>query len=215
MSSSPHQNPSFFEKAVSSLRREGPRVFAQKAAAKCGLRRLILLECDLAQMPPSTAPSLPLEFRLLRSSEVDDYLASEPEMDRAQTEKELATGGVCVLALSQGQIAGSMWVARDRMSLSWGHVRRDLARDEAYLFGAHTATAFRRRGINNALSHHLTNWLGETGVRRLYRMVFPWNLPALAAHRKAGFHACGQFVSIGIGRFRRGLFIPMRGGQRA
>ena len=201
--------------AVSTLRKQGPRIFVAKTAAALGVRRLLLLEADLEQAPASPPAKLPLEFRLLLSADVDRYLASEPEKDRAKAERELAAGHSCFLALLDGQVTASTWMARDFVSSSWGKVRRPLGRDEAYVFGAHTAKAFRGRGFNHALTGYLIDCLRGQGVRRAYRLVVPWNGPARAAHRKSGFAEQGQYLSLSVGPFGRSLFVPSTAGARA
>jgi ribosomal protein S18 acetylase RimI-like enzyme len=207
MPSNPRSIRGLIARAFSSLRDEGAWAFVQKTASALGLRRLLLIEEDLGTTPATPLVELPINFRILRVSEIESYLASEPEMSRVETERELASGRTCILACVEGQVAASMWVARDYLSSSWCRVRRELAKDEAYVFKVHTAAAFRRRGINKALNHYLADWLRKSGVRRACLMVMPWNLQARAAHSKAGFRECGQFISIGMGRLRTCLFL--------
>jgi len=193
--------------AVSVLRTQGPLVLVEKTAFAAGWRRLLVLALELAEAPLPRPAKLPLDIRLLQPSELDLLLESEPDVDRPYAEAKLAAGQLCLVALHAGRVAGSTWVARDALVSDWARVRRTLAQDEAYVSGAHTATAYRGQGVNLALNAHLAAWLRDQGVRRAYRMTLPWNAPALAAHRKAGYRVCGQFVSLGYGRFGRTLFI--------
>jgi L-amino acid N-acyltransferase YncA len=194
--------------ALSTLRTQGPLVFAEKAATAAGWRRLLLLAADLAETPMARPAKVPVDIRFLAPPELELFLASEPEMEGSYAEKKLAGGYLCLVAMHAGKVAGSTWVSRDAIASDWGRVRRALAPDEAYVAAAHTAAAYRGQGVNFALNAHLLAWLRAQGVRRAYRLTLPWNEPALAAHRKAGFRVCGQFVSLGYGRFGPSWFFP-------
>lgn len=190
-----------FSHAFSALREQGLRVFAEKAAATVGLRRILLLEADLALSPPPPPARVALDFGMLCAAEVELFLASQPEIDGPTAVRKLLRGCVCALALHQGQVVASAWVARDTVSSGWAHIRRELAADEAYVFASHTAVAFRGRGIGPALHGYLADGLRQQGVRRVYRLVLPWNAAALKSARKAGFSPCGQYLSLGLGRW--------------
>jgi ribosomal protein S18 acetylase RimI-like enzyme len=185
--------------AVRTLRADGPMVFAQKSAAAFGLRCLLLLERDLTNTQMTGPGRVSCAFRTLDASTLTAYLATEPELGRADAEHNLAAGHACHLALVDGTAVASSWVSRDFIYSAWGRVRQPLAPDQAYIFGAHTAPAFRGRGINFALNCHLESELRKAGIRRAFRCVVPWNVPARAAHGKAGYVETGRFVSLGIG----------------
>jgi GNAT superfamily N-acetyltransferase len=195
----------FAREAVRCLREDGPYVFAQKSAATLGARCLLLLECDLAAWSPPRVPPGPWEA----------LVASRPEISPVDARSARAAGQVCFLALKDGQVVASTWVARDCIRSGWGRIRRPLAAHEAYVFAAHTAAAFRGQGINFALNCHLAEWLRQQGVRRAYRLVLPWNRPALAAHRKGGYDETGYYLSLGLGRFGRSRFFPSSAGTAA
>jgi hypothetical protein len=208
-----HRSPlTVVSATLSALRSQGPLVFAERVASKAGWHRLLLLVADLERTPAARPARVPIDIRCLQPSELELLLASQPELDRAFAEDRFAAGHRCVAALHEGKLAGSTWVARDALVSGWGRVRRALAQDEAYLFAAHTVTAYRGQGVNFALNAHISAWLRDQKVRRAYRMTVPWNGPALDAHRKAGYRVCGQFVSLGYGRFGRSLFIPRPAG---
>jgi GNAT superfamily N-acetyltransferase len=193
--------------ALSTLRTQGPLVFAEKAATAAGWRRMFLLTADPAEAPLARPAKVPVDIRFLHPSELGLVLASQPALERPWAETRLFEGKQCLVALHDGKVAGSCWVARDAIFSDWAWVRQPLAHDEAYVFAAHTAAAYRGQGVNFALNAHLSAWLRDQGVRHSYRLTLPWNVPALAAHRKAGFRVCGQFVALGHGRFGRSLFL--------
>ena len=196
-----------FSNALSTLREQGLRVFAEKAAATVGLRRMLLLEADLALSPPPPRAKVALAFGMLCAADVELFLVSQPEIDGPTAVRKLSQGCVCALALHQGHVAASAWVARDTVSSGWAHIRRNLAADEAYNFACHTAVAFRGKGIGPALHGYLANSLRQQGVRRVYRLVLPWNAPSLRSSSKAGFSPCGQYLSLGFGRLETSRFL--------
>jgi GNAT superfamily N-acetyltransferase len=193
--------------ALSTLRTQGPLVFAEKAATAAGWHRLLLLAADLAETPMARPAKVPIDIRFLHPSELQLLLGSRPHLERSFAESHLALGHACLVALHAGKVVGNSWVARDAVVADWVGARRPLARDEAFVFSVHTAAAYRRQGVNFALNAHLHAWLRDQGVRRVFCVTLPWNATALAAHRRSGYHVCGHLVSLGCGRFRRGLFL--------
>jgi len=198
----------FLAAAAATFRQEGAEVFAQKTAASLGLRRIYLLAADTAAMPTTSEAQIPLDLRWLRPTELELLFASQPEIRRSRAERDLAAGRLCLVALHEGKIVGSSFIARDAITSVWARVNRPLAKDEAYVYAAHTVPALRSRGINSALNARLAVLLRETGVRRTFRLVLPWNHAALTSSHKSGFMLYGEFLSVGLGGWSRTWLIP-------
>jgi L-amino acid N-acyltransferase len=193
--------------ALSTLRAQGPLVFAEKVATELGWHRLLLLAADLTKTPMARPAKVPIDIRFLHPSELALLLESQPELEPTFAESHLAQGHPCLVALHEGRVVGNAWVARDAIVADWVGVRRTLAQDEAFVFSVHTALAHRRQGINLALNAHLFAWLRAEGARRAFCLTLPWNRLALDAHRRSGYRVCGHLVSLGYRRFRRGLLL--------
>ena len=95
----------------------------------------------------------------------------------------LAQGHHCLSAQRGGELVAFTWCSPNTWS-HWG--RLALLPNEAYLYDAYTALAFRGRGIAPALRYRLYEELSSKGKVRLYSVSERLNRPALQFKRRLG-----------------------------
>jgi ribosomal protein S18 acetylase RimI-like enzyme len=191
-------------RAVDAWRREGLRVFWARMLAGLGLyRRIVLLECALDSALPEVEPTLPLEMRLLRESELSDYLELRGEADRGAVLRRLQSGQLCFVALYQGRIVSACWATCCTTWTEFLACDMHVGEGEVYFFDAFTDGSCRGQGIAPALCRHQLRYFQQAGLRRALRGTFDANAAALRAHAKSGFRPVGTLCRIKVGPWQR------------
>ena len=189
-------------RALATLRHEGLRGVWFKLLARCGYRRLLLLERPLDLPIPEHTPTLAVDIATLAEAEVDEYGAFRPDTPRHEVIERLRSGHICFVARRDGRIVSAVWVAAQPV---WSKFLRrwlDVAPGEAHVYDKFTDPACRGRGIANAVrSAHLRHFQ-RAGFRRETGAVLPENISSLRDDARGGFRCHGVLASVGIGRWR-------------
>ena len=133
-------------------------------------------------------PSLrPLEELEVGFVGAEDMFAIMAFPDRKLPESalfwRLAEGHLCLGARRDGELIAFTWCCPE----TWSYCGRlALLPNEAYLYDAYTALAFRGRGIAPALRYRLYEELARKGKVRLYSFTEQLNRPALRFKMKLG-----------------------------
>ena len=199
------------QRAVGSLRHEGPGAFAYKLASELGFRRVLLLERLLDEPIADVASATPVEFAVLGARDVDDYLAHRQDADRARVEARLASGETCFALRREGRIVSTCWSAGPGYWSGYLECPMPVADGEAYLLDAWTDAASRGLGLAHVLCVHQLRHLRAKGFRRVLRGTVPENRSALRAHAKSGFRPIAMLGRIRIGPWRWQFMRDWRG----
>ncbi|HKW80804.1 MAG TPA: GNAT family N-acetyltransferase, partial [Casimicrobiaceae bacterium] len=190
-------------RALATLREEGLRSVWFKLLARCGYRRLLLLERPLDLPVADATPKLAVDIAMLVEAEVDQYRAFRPDTPRREVIERLRSGHLCFVARRDGRIVSGVWVAAQPV---WSKFLRrwlDVAPGEAHVYDKFTDPAYRGRGIANAVrSRHLRHFQ-RAGFVRETGAVLPENISSLRDDARGGFRCYGVLASVGIGRWRR------------
>jgi GNAT superfamily N-acetyltransferase len=183
-------------RALEVLRESGARVLARKVFAELFYRRLIVYEARLDRDRPGIHLDFPVEFEVLGSHEVPDYLTCIPDADRGEIERRLYLGDRCYTARIFGEIVAVRWAAfRDVQVTSLG-LTLHVDSSDVYLYGAETRPQWRRRGIATALTAQLLSRLEAEGYRRVLSAWIPENFAARSPHSSRG----QAIVTVGVVR---------------
>lgn len=200
-------------RALVTLRDEGLRSFWFKLLARCGYRRLLLLERPLDLPVPDFAPRLAVELSSLALDDVDDYRAFRPDAAAHDIVDRLRSGHLCFVARRDGRIVAGTWIAAEPVWSAFLGDWIDVAPGAAHIYDKYTHPDYRGQGIANAVrSFHLRH-LQRLGFRRATGAVLPENVSSLRDDYRGGFRACGVLASIGIGPWRRVLVMRARAGS--
>ena len=91
---------------------------------------------------------------------------------------------------------GVVWVDRQRFVEEALGIALTLRDDEAWLFAAHVAPAWRRQGVYARLLHHVRVALHASGVRRIYLGVAWGNRASQVAHQRQGATPIGWLAAL-------------------
>jgi RimJ/RimL family protein N-acetyltransferase len=177
-------------------------------------RRLIVMEFRLAQAVRTFPADPGLSLGLLEASDLDDYLAFQPEARREQIAARWAAGHRCFSASIDGRPAGVTWCALDRAWSDYLGVSIPLAPGEALGYGTYTHPDFRGRGVAAAIRSRLLETLKQEELGRCLAMVMPENRGGMAVAEKLGYRPVGVVAAVWLGRRRRRI-VRMRPGEPA
>lgn len=140
--------------------------------------------------PCTRAPVDPPDGMTIRpavAGDADTYERDVGSESAGTFRRRLARGGTCVLAVEQGAIRHSSWLARGPV---WTRELRAFVGPpvgDAYVYESFTAPAARGRGVYPKVLLTACFFLAEKGVERLWVGVEAENEPSLRAVAKAGF----------------------------
>ena len=171
-------------------------------------RRLVLFEVPLEDPPPSPAPPGPLEVRLLKELDLEDYREFRPDADLEEIRSRLQAGHQCFAAWQQGRLVSAMWAARGCTRIDYLKRDMDLAPDEAYAYDSHTVPELRGMALASVRADMMRRTLRETGVRRLLGTVMPENRSGLRRAEKRQHRRIGTIGYWKLGPWRRDFTRP-------
>lgn len=200
-------------RALATLREEGLRSFWFKLLARCGYRRLLLLERSLDTPVPELVPRLPVDIALLTEDEADEYRAFRPEMLRRDAIERLRSGQRCFVARRDGRIVAGVWSAFEPLWLSFLGAEIGMAPGDAHIYDKFVLPAYRGQEISNALRMHCLRHLQRSGYRRAIVAVLPENASSLRDIVKGGYRPYGIVARIRIGSWQRVFMMRPRRGR--
>jgi GNAT superfamily N-acetyltransferase len=106
---------------------------------------------------------------------------------RGHLTRRIASGDLCVVALSGQALAGFNLVALAEEHMPLIHKRKILRRGQAWSSHIAVAKEFRRHGVASALRQRVFRELRNRGIHRLYGATLSDNVAALQLARSAGF----------------------------
>ena len=193
----------FWSRVWRTLQEEGLGSFWLKSLDALGYRRMYLLRRPLAEPILDCPTTLPVAIGWLTLEEMQDYLVFRPDASAHDVTQQLLQGDRCLVARHKHRIVGAVWGSSTRMN-----TQRSLGRDlslaagEAYQYDAYTLPEVRGMGIAPALSVAWLRHLRDEACTAAIRLTFPWNVPALRSHAKAGYRVAAVVRCLGLGRRR-------------
>lgn len=137
-------------------------------------------------------PALPagIDFRVLAPQDIALFTDAELEVDESKARAALARSEVCVGALHAGALAGYAWFAREAAP-HIGGIWMDFDREAIYTYRAFVKSAFRGRGIAQALYQFADARFIQAGRRYTILCIEVGNKASRAAAKRSGARAVG------------------------
>jgi len=165
-------------------------------------RRVVVLERPLDSSLPEVAASVPVRIAVLTAADHRHYARLRPDREPELFRHRLAQGHRCFAAWHEGEIVHAGWAATQDAWVDYLGCRFPLEAGDVYQFDSFTAPAFRGRGLAGARIAWMARYLRDSGMRRLFAVVWPENTAAFRPLEKAGYRRCGWLRVIRVGRWR-------------
>ena len=192
---------SAWRRAREVLRQEGSRSLAMRLLGEVGYRRMIVLECSLADRPPAVEAPEGVVFEPLGPADVDEYVRFRPECDPGDIEARLARDDKCVVARRAGSIVQACWAAESPVWIDYLHRHFELADDQTMLYDFYAAPEARGRNLYRAqISAMFSHWAGHRR-QRILAAFHPENR-VWAFIERVGLRPAGVIGYVGVGRLR-------------
>lgn len=191
------------ERALEVLREEGLKAFWFKGLGETFYRRMLFLECRLADSPAPVASRIPVSFHRLTPSDIDAHRRLRASPDANELKRRLDEGHRAFHAQRHNRMVSSVWTSAGTGWIDYLKTSLSIEADEGYLYEAYTHPDFRGYGIGPALFNFAYRMLHGEGFRSVILAV---NLENRSAHR--AFTRSGErvftkrgWVKIGPWRF--------------
>lgn len=193
-------------RASEVLRDEGVRGLGSHVLGVLGdvvrYRRAVLLVRPLGDPIPTATARIPVEISLLKPSEIDEYVAFQPDITAAQARYRFDRGDKCFVARHQGIIVNASWSAEGAAWINYFERRLPLAPGEVYSYHNYTDPRYRGNNVPFVREVYLLRHFRDLGYRRLVAIVIPENKPAFASPEKSGYRRVGVIGYLKIGPWR-------------
>jgi len=155
----------------------------------------LVMEGLFGDPPRAPKTASPIEIRFLGPEDMAQ-IAAMPERDVREPvmQKRLQAGNKCLGVLDGRNVVAFTWC-----NLEHCHFTEHpfpLAKDEAYLFDAHTSKKYRGTGIAPYLRYRLYEELAKTGRTKLYSITMQPNKPSLRFKSKLNARIVGKGLSV-------------------
>ena len=165
-------------------------------------RRTVLLVRSLREPIPTATAKIPVEISLLKRSEVDEYVAFQPDRHPPAIHRRFDRGDQCFIARHQGVIVNACWAAEGAVWIPYLNCRIELAPGEAYVYDHYTAPNFRGHHVPLVRAVFMLHHYRDRGYHRLAAIVIPENKPAFGSFERSGYRRIGRIGSLRIGPWR-------------
>jgi hypothetical protein len=177
-------------------------------------RYVVFVAMDLAGPVREIPAGPPVEMRLLRPEDVEEYARSRGRsVDAVPVRRRLEEGHVCVAAWLDGTIVSTAWYAFDTVLADEIDRPLKLAPDEVYVYDSYTTESLRGLSIAALRGRWAIEHFRRLGFKRTVGWVSPKNLPAFGPGRKLGADTLGRAGYLRLGPWRRD-FVEPAGGRR-
>ena len=195
-----------------TLREAGPRALAVKTLQELRLyRRLGLFEVPIEPDPPrvESAPA-GITVRAPRAARADleAYAALCPDGAPDATRARLERGDRCFVALLDGRLVSSVWLATGVVPVAYLDCDLELGPDEAYAYDAFTLPGLRGLDVGTWRTELMKDQARAAGRRRLLSLQLAENASQHRRSVRRGYRPLGVVGWYGIGPWRR-LFVRL------
>jgi hypothetical protein len=195
------------KQASKVLREEGINSLWFKLLSEIGCyRRLLLLQRSLDESIPEIKLRLPVTIKLLKRTELDEYLIFRPKVNPSCIMDRFRVGHWCFVARYDERIISASWAATHRAWSFYLACEIPLMPDEVYVYDSFTKPEFRGQAIFPAMRAKTMLHFHAAGYRRMIGGVAPENKPMLRAVHKIGFRSFRMMAYIKIGAWRRDFY---------
>lgn len=196
-----------------TLRDAGPRALAVKTLQElCLYRRLGLFEVPIEPDPPrvESAPAGTIVVRELAAArdDLEAYAALRPDASRDETRARLRRGDRCFVALLDGRLVSSVWLATGVVPIAYLECDLEIGPDEAYAYDAFTLPGLRGLDVGTWRTELMKEQARAAGRRRVLSLQLAENASQRRRSVRRGYRPLGVVGWYGIGPWRR-LFVRL------
>ena len=195
-----------------TLRDAGPRALAVKTLQELRLyRRLGLFEVPIEPDPPRAgAASAGITVRELAAArdDLEAYAALRPDASRDETSTRLRRGDRCFVALLDGRLVSSVWLATGVVPIAYLECDLEIGPDEAYAHDAFTLPGLRGLDVGTWRTERMKEQARAAGRRRVLSLQLAENASQQRRSVRRGYRPLGVVGWYGIGPWRR-LFVRL------
>lgn len=157
-------------------------------------RRMLMLECHIAEPPAHVTSAVPVSFHRLTSTDVDAYRSFRARPGARELQRRLEEGERAFFAMNRGRMVCAVWISHGTAWIDYLKRRIPLKAGEGYLYEAYTCPDFRGQGVGPALFNFAYRTLRADGFRRILLAV---NLESRAARKAFGWSGERVFAKWG------------------
>ena len=162
----------------------------------------IVLACSLLEPLPDLQFGIALEIRKFGLADLNLARQINRPSEARAFARRLDRGHVGFLALHEGQPAGYAWACTE-IDPTLERLNLKLDPGDVFCTDAYTASAYRGRGVQAALTLARLRLFRDLGHCRALVTIEVRNHPSLAVWRKVGAQAIGRMTFFRIGPWRR------------
>ncbi len=154
----------------------------------------LMYRMDLQRAFAPVPTGVPITITLTDQTEVSELAALTPDEECEDLFRErMRAGSLCFAARVDGRIVAYNWLCL-WTAVGAGDVPMLLADDEVYTADAHTADAWRGKGIHPALNRAMLVHAQEMGFKTAYTLVRDDNAASLVTMRRVGWTLSGTLL---------------------
>jgi hypothetical protein len=142
-------------------------------------------------------------IQTLDTSHLSAYLEFKPWVTRAETERRLEQGHICMAAWYQEKIVHAAWAAEKRAHIPYIHADILLEPQAFYIYDSYTRPEYRRSKLVMARSSTMHAWFAARGFTRGFGAIALMNKAGLSIVAPGGYHPIGMYVCARLGPLHR------------
>lgn len=177
-------------------------VLAQKVLTTF-YRRMVVVTKQVTPDVPIRSADIDATVEILDASHVTAYLEFKPWVARAEIERRLAAGHICMAAWYEGRIVHAAWAAEKRAHIPYVHSDIILPQQAFYIYDSYTRPEYRRSNLVLARSSTMHAWFAARGFNRGYGAIALMNKAGLSIVAPGGYHPIGMYFCARLGPLHR------------
>lgn len=166
-------------------------------------RRMVVVTKEVNPDVPIHRADIDAVVETLDESHIPAYLEFKPWVARAEVERRLVEGHLCMAAWYQGRIVHAAWAAEKRAHIPYVHSDILLDPRTFYIYDSYTRPEYRRSRLVMARSSTMHAWFAGRGFNRGYGAIALMNKAGLSIVAPGGYHAIGMYICARLGPLHR------------
>jgi hypothetical protein len=166
-------------------------------------RRMVVVTKHVGPDVPIRHADIDAVVEVLEESHLAAYREFKPWVTRAEIERRLADGHLCMAAWYEGKIVHAAWAAEERAHIPYVHSDILLEPHEFYIYDSYTRPEYRRSNLVMARSSIMHAHFAGRGFTQGYGAIARMNKAGLSIVAPGGYHPIGMYFCARLGPFHR------------
>ena len=168
-------------------------------------RKFFVFETSIPKAGSETASKVEVDVRLAQSDDIS-RLVRFKALERGAVEERFEAGHLCFVAEKNGDIVFYLWVCLDDLFLDKLERKLRIGFDSAHFYSDYTIQEYRGMGIATVAMAGALDYLFRNGVKRVYGLISPNNIPSQRVVEKNGFRKMGEITLVKLFNLKRYKF---------